>query len=371
MSKPTVSDSPSLVSPGARAAIIAGGFFLGLISLSTFAIYREASRIKHERESTRLANRDHTQTGDVVWIAPGTFTMGGIGASVPDDELPLHDVKLDGFYIDRTDVTNEEFSRFVEATGYVTVAERPASATTTPGLPVEFEGKPVSLCFRAPKPDEKVDASYRRWELREGANWRHPEGEGSDIKGREKHPVVHICYDDAVMYSQWAGKRLPTEAEWEFAARGGLIAQAYVWGSKATADGAWMANTWQGHFPEKNLASDGFAGTSPVGSFHPNGYGLSDMAGDVWQLTADWYRPDYYAALARNPDWQARHDPKGPPESYDPEEPGVPKRVARGGSFLSSDQYPCGYRPSARLKIAPRTSSQDTGFRCVRDGRTQ
>ena len=368
MTSPTAPDSPSIVSPAARAAFIVGGFFLGFICLATFWITREAARIKREREQTVLANRQRKETGEMVWIPPGSFTMGGVGENVPVDELPLHDVKLDGFWIDKTEVTNEEFTRFVTATGYVTVAEHPVTAKTTPGLLPQFEGKTVSLCFRPPKPDEVVDNAYQWWEPRAGANWRHPEGEGSDLKGREKHPVVHVCYYDAVAYCQWAHKRLPTEAEWEYAARGGLVSQPYIWGSEMNPDGRWMANTWQGHFPEKNLVEDGYEGTAPVGSFPPNNYGLYDMAGNVWEITADWYRPDYYATIAHNPDRNAHRNPKGPPDSYDPDEPGVPKKVMRGGSFMCSDNYCRGYRPSARMKTAPDTGLQNTGFRCVKDG---
>ncbi len=355
--------------------MILGAFFLGLICMATFWISKEAARIKHEREQTALANRQESQTGEMVWIPPGSFTMGGVGDNAQPDELPLHDVKLDGFWMDKTDVTNEQFERFVKATGYVTVAEHPVTSKTTPGLLPEYEGKTVSLCFRPPKPGEKVDNAYQWWEPRVGANWRHPEGEGSDLKGREKHPVVHVCYYDAVAYCQWAHKRLPTEAEWEYAARGGLVSQPYVWGSEFRPGGRWMANTWQGHFPEKNLVEDGFEGTSPVGTFPPNNYGLYDMSGNVWQITADWYRHDYYSVFAKNPSREARKNPQGPAPSDDPtnpddpDEPGVAKKVTRGGSFMCSDNYCRGYRPSARMKTAPDTGLQNTGFRCVKDAK--
>jgi formylglycine-generating enzyme required for sulfatase activity len=193
-----------------------------------------------------------------------------------------------------------------------------------------------------------------------GANWRHPTGPKSSIAGLEKHPVVQVCWDDAMAYAKWAGKRLPTEAEWEYAARGGLTNAAFIWGSELTPGGKWNGNIWQGKFPTENTSADGFPGTAPVATFAPNGYGLYDMAGNVWEWCADWYQPEYYAqSPAKNP--------PGPQESYDPNEPGVMKRVMRGGSFLCSDVYCTGYRPSARMKSSPDTALSHTGFRCVRD----
>jgi sulfatase modifying factor 1 len=361
-----VKNSPFLkLSPAGRSALIIGGFFLGMLGLSTFWVMKEARRIAKQKELTRAANANFES--DMVWIRPGGFTMGGIGDNIPADELPLHDVKINGFYIDKTEVTNEQFGHFVKATGYLTVAERPLSAKTTPGLLPEFEGKSASLCFRAPKPGEKVDSFYQWWEPVIGANWQHPSGPSSDLTGKEKHPVVHVCYEDAQAYCKWAGKRLPTEAEWEYAARGGLIAQPYMWGSEFRPDGKWMANTWQGHFPDERLVEDGFDGTAPVGSFPPNGYGLFDMAGNVWEMTDDWYRPDTYKTLAEG-GWDARRNPKGPADSYDPDEPGTWKKVTRGGSWMCSDNYCRGYRPSARMKTSVDTGLQNTGFRCVKDG---
>ncbi len=358
------------LSPATRTALIIGAFFLGLIGLATFWVAREALRIKRQNEQMR-AETSPLST-EMVWITGGKFTMGGVGDDVPPDELPRHDVRVDGFWMDKTEVTNEQFAAFVGATRYVTVAERPLSSKTTPGLLPEFEGKAASLCFLAPKPGEPLVGDAHQWWMPvAGANWRHPEGEGSNLAGREKHPVVHVCYEDAVAYCKWAGKRLPTEAEWEYAARGGIDSEPFVWGAEMKPGGKWMANIWQGEFPAERLAEDGFAGTAPAGSFPANNFGLHDMAGNVWELTEDWYRSDTYAHRTKNPDRAARRNPKGPEDSKDPDEPGVWKKVTRGGSFMCADNYCRGYRPSARMKTAPDTGLQNTGFRCVRDAGTR
>lgn len=352
--------------PATRAALILGGVAFTFLTTSSFWVYKEAMRVKREAESTRQTNRT-SPGGEMVWLPGGKFTMGGVGDHVPPDEQPLHDVRVDGFWMDKYEVTNEEFGKFVKETGYVTVAERPLSAKTTPGLQPEYEGKSVSLVFRAPKPGEEVTNAYQWWEPVIGANWRHPAGPESSIVGKEKHPVVHVCHEDAEAYCKWAGKRLPTEAEWEYAARGGLISKPFVWGTEERPEGRWMANIWQGNFPGENRVEDGYEGTAPVGSFPPNGYGLYDMAGNVWEITNDWYRPDYYLMLARHGDREARKNPQGPIDSLDPDEPGTWKKVTRGGSFMCSDNYCRGYRPSARMKTAPDTGLQNTGFRCVKD----
>lgn len=360
-------DSSIKLSPAARTSLIIGGLLFSLIAISVYAVYRKADEVVQQKRATKQANAT-VSVGEMVWVPEGSFTMGGIGDNIPPDELPLHDVKIDGFWIDKTEVTNEQFEQFTQATGYITVAERPLSAKTTPGLLPEFEGKTVSLCLRKFAPGEEPSGPYDWWEPRIGANWRHPDGEGSDLKGREKHPVVHVCYDDAQAFCRWAGKRLPTEAEWEYAARGGLVAQPYMWGSEFRPEGRWMANTWQGHFPGERRIDDGYDGTAPVCSFPPNGYGLYDMAGNVWELTSDWYRPDTYEKRAKSGSKEDRHNPKGPSSAYDPDEPGAQKKVTRGGSWMCSDNYCRGYRPSARMKTSVDTGLQNTGFRCVKDG---
>jgi formylglycine-generating enzyme required for sulfatase activity len=303
-----------------------------------------------------MTSKDSAPEG-MVWIPGGQFWMG---SERPDmvDARPVHRVTVDGFWMDRTEVTNEQFERFVAATGYKTVAERPPDPKQFPDAKPE-NLVPGSIVFTPPSEPVPLDNHYRWWQWKKGADWRHPEGPGSDLKGRDKHPVVHVCWDDAVAYAAWAKKRLPTEAEWEFAARGGLDRKTYCWGDELKPEGKWMANIWQGHFPNENTAEDGFRGTAPVGSFPPNGYGLVDMAGNVWEWCADWYRPDYYSV-------SPAANPKGPSDSDDPAEPGIPKRVKRGGSFLCSDMYCVRYLPGARGKGATDSGASHIGFRCVR-----
>jgi sulfatase modifying factor 1 len=293
------------------------------------------------------------ETNGMVWIPSGTFYMGDDNGN--PDERPAHLVTLNGFWMDKYEVTNEQFDKFVKATGYVTVAERKPSAEQIPGATKDalVAG---SVVFRPPAGEVPLTNHLAWWKYVAGADWRHPDGPDSNIEGKEKYPVVHVCWEDAVAYVKWAGKRLPTEAEWEYASRGGLDRQPYTWGTAPPDEK--KANLWQGKFPSENTGADGFKGTAPVGSFPPNGYGLYDMAGNVWEWCADWYRPDYYA---KSPPV----NPPGPAESFDPEEPATPKRVMRGGSFLCSDVYCSGYRPSARMKSSPDTGLSHTGFRCV------
>ena len=303
----------------------------------------------------------------MMWIPGGAFWMGTADEQMADAK-PWHRVAVDGYWMDITEVTNEQFTRFVKAAGYVTVAERKPRPEDYPQAPPE---KLVagSVAFSPPDRPVELDNHFRWWNYVPGANWRHPEGPGSDIKNRMNHPVVHIAYEDALAYSKWAGKRLPTEAEFEFASRGGLDRKRYVWGDEFMPAGKHMANTFQGHFPDTNTGEDGYRATAPVGSFPANGYGLFDMAGNVWEWTADWYRADYYQALAAS--GEVAMNPKGPADSFDPSEPGVQKRVQRGGSFLCTDQY-CGrYVAGGRGKGEPDTGTNHLGFRCVRDPATK
>jgi len=303
----------------------------------------------------------------MVWIPGGTFLMGD-NNSPHEDEKPAHRVQLDGFWMDATEVTNAQFKEFADATGYVTVAERKPRIEDLPeSLRDGVDPRDLvegSLCFRY-SPDGKPLVkdhplwTYQLWSYVRGANWRHPDGPESSIEDRMDHPVVHICWDDAQAYAKWAGKRLPTEAEWEYAARGGHRGRTYPWGNEMTPDGKWMHNTWQGEFPYENKNLDGFPGTAPVASFPPNDFGLYDMSGNVWEWCADWYTPDYYAH-------SPVYNPQGPEESFDPNEPGLPKRVQRGGSFLCNTNYCTGYRCSARMKGTPDSGLYHTGFRCVK-----
>ncbi len=287
--------------------------------------------------------------------------MNDVGMKATLDSRPVHRVYIDGFYMDKTDVTNAEFARFVKATGYITVAERKPRAEDYPGAPPEnlVAG---SVVFAAPDHPVPLDNYFQWWTYVPGANWRHPEGPKTSIVGKDNYPVVHIAYEDAEAYARWAGERLPTEAEWEFAARGGLSGRLYAWGDELRPHGKWMANTFEGHFPNRNSGDDGFVATSPVKSFPPNGYGLYDMAGNVWQWTSDWYRPDYYARLAAD---GVVRNPQGPDAAYDPAEPGHAKRVQRGGSFLCTDQYCSRYMVGTRGKGDIDTGTNHLGFRCV------
>lgn len=301
----------------------------------------------------------------MVWIPGGTFTRGSDNPKMRDAHPP-HRVAVDGFWMDRTAVTNEQYAEFVAATGYVTVAERTPDAKDFPGAPREnlIAG---SVVFTPPKGAVPLDNHFRWWNYVKGADWRHPDGPESDLQGRARHPVVQIAWEDAIAYAKWAGKRLPTEAEFEFAARGGLDRKKFAWGDELKPGGQWMANIWQGRFPYENTEEDGFRATAPVGSFPPNGYGLYDVAGNVWQWCGDWYRPDYYAKLAA-----AKHvvrNPPGPTDSHDPAEPGTPKRVMRGGSYLCTDQYCTAYEVGARGKGAPDSGTNHVGFRSVKSGR--
>lgn len=299
----------------------------------------------------------------MVWVPGGEFTMG-TDEPMMTDARPLHRVYVDGFWMDRTEVTNEAFARFVDATGYRTVAERPLDPKDFPNVPPEAL-VPGSIVFTPPKEPVPLTNHLAWWSYVPGASWRTPEGPGSNIDGRARHPVVHVAFEDAEAYCKWAGKRLPTEAEFERAARGGLDGKRYGWGDEMKPGGKAQANTWQGHFPNENTREDGHAGTAPVASYPPNPFGLYDLAGNVWEWCADWYRPDTYAKNAAA--GGVVKNPKGPPDSFDPAEPGTPKRVQRGGSFLCSDQYCTRYVPGGRGKGAIDSATTHIGFRCVKD----
>jgi len=300
----------------------------------------------------------------MVWVPGGTFTMGADHHYT--EEAPAHPVTVDGFWIDPYLVTNSQFQKFVKATGYVTVAERPANPDLYPGAQPDLL-QPSSCVFV--KPDRPVDKTshYNWWTYIAGANWRHPEGPGSSIKGRENHPVVHVTYADVEAYAQWIGKAIPTEAEWEFAAWGGLPYAEFAWGDELHPQGKMMANTWQGEFPWQNLKTDGYEGTSPVGAFAPNGYGLYDMIGNTWEWTTDWYQT--HGQIKPEDCCGNRVNPRGGDReaSYDPQMPEIkiPRKVIKGGSFLCAPSYCRRYRPPARMAEPIDTSTCHLGFRLI------
>lgn len=302
-------------------------------------------------------------TEPMIRLEGGEFLMGS-DRHYPE-EAPAHRVRVDGFWIDRCCVTNDEFARFVQATGYVTVAERAAHPDDYPGAdPAMLQ--PASVVFVQPDGPVDLRNHYQWWHYLVGANWRHPQGPHSSLEGRGQHPVVHVAFEDASAYAAWAGKRLPTEAEWEFAARGGLEGTEFAWGDELVPGGKHMANTWQGEFPWQALPEDGFVGTSPVGAFPANGFGLYDMIGNVWEWTVDWYQQhgaaQHACCTASNPRGGTRE------ASVDPRDAAqMPRRVTKGGSHLCAPNYCRRYRPAARMAQPVDTSTSHLGFRCVRD----
>lgn len=311
----------------------------------------------------------------MVWIPGGEFSMGSDESGeaicgvpgVTRDAQPIHRVYVDGFWMDQTEVTNEQFEKFAQATGYVTIAERAPTAAEIPGARPEDLVAGSVVFTPTPRPVSLNDYS-QWWRYVKGANWRHPLGPGSDLQGREKFPVVHVAFPDAEAYAKWAGKRLPTEAEWEFAARGGAAGKLYAWGNELKPGGKWMANIYEGKFPAQDTGDDGFAGLAPVAQFPPNAFGLYDMAGNVWEWCGDWYRPDYYAQLANS--GNVARNPRGPDHAFDPFDPGAKKRVQRGGSFLCTDQYCTRYMVGTRGKGEVNTGLNHLGFRCVQSAPT-
>jgi formylglycine-generating enzyme len=307
-------------------------------------------------------SQDIPATKDMTWIPSGTFAMGS-NAHYPE-EAPVRDVTVDGFWIDPYQVTNERFAAFIEDTGSVTVAERPLDPADFPGAPAE-NLVPGSLVFTMTKGPVDLRHLSQWWTWTPGACWRHPEGPGSSVAGREDEPVVHVAYEDAGTYATWAGKSLPTEAEWERAARGGLAGATYVWGDNPERSGEPLANYWHGRFPWS--PDDGYGVRSAVGGYAPNGYGLHDMAGNVWEWTTDWYVERGTAdegpacCVPRNPRRGTEE------ESYDPAQPQfrVPRKVIKGGSYLCADDYCLRYRPAARRPQMIDTGMSHIGLRCI------
>jgi len=305
----------------------------------------------------------------MVFIKGGEFMMGGDGEQANQDELPKHKVVVSSFWMDETEVTNDQFKRFVDDTGYVTTAEKSIDwedikKVVPPGTPKPHDSllAPSSLVFFETKTENLSDFT-QWWKLKRNANWRQPFGENSSIDGKGNHPVVHISWDDAQAYCEWAGKRLPTEAEFEYASRGGVENTLYSWGNEPVDQGNLKANVWEGKFPTNNKIKDEYYYTAPVKSFKPNKYGLYDIAGNVWEWCFDWYHYNYYKMLEN----QVSDNPQGPTNSFDPMEPYSPKKVIRGGSFLCNDSYCSGFRNSMRMKSTGDSSSLHTGFRTVMD----
>ncbi|MGV3761666.1 formylglycine-generating enzyme family protein [Parapedobacter sp.] len=313
---------------------------------------RAAAIAESEKEHTFLGADDAT----MVYVQGGKFLMGTAEFA---DASPVHEVTVGGFWMDEHEVTNAQFARFVAATGYQTIAERPLDPKDFPNVPLDAL-QPGSAVFTPPDRAVSLNNHLQWWSYVPGASWRQPEGPGSDLEGRENEPVVHIAYADAAAFAKWAGKRLPTEAEWEYAARAGHSDSKYYWGNDLKPEGRWIANVYQGSFPTEDNGEDGFKGVAPVKSYGPNAWGLYDMDGNVWEWCSDYYRPDYYEN-------SPAHDPEGPKDSYDPLEPGTVKRVQRGGSFLCNEQYCERYIAGSRGKGEISSGSNNLGFRCVSD----
>ncbi len=372
--------SPSVRAAVAAVAVIAAiAAGSGVPAITPFAVGAAAPDPPADGSSTVAPTLDGADAAPppaapagMTWIPGGEFLMGGVGPEARPDEFPRHRVRVDGFFLGTHEVTNAEFARFVEATGYRTVAERAIDweelkKQVPPGTPKPPDEmlKAGSLVFTPPDRPVPLDDFSQWWTWTTGADWRHPEGPDSSIEDRMDHPVVQVAWEDAVAYCGWVGGRLPTEAEWEFAARGGLVGKAFVWGDEQIDPT--RANAWDGRFPDRNEKVDGFVRTAPVGSFPANGHGLFDMAGNVWEWCGDLYRPDEYQ---RRLDGLAADavvvNPTGPPASIDPRNPHAPaSRVQRGGSFLCNPSYCSSYRPSARMATTPDSAASHVGFRVL------
>lgn len=340
------------------------GFAQPMIAASPGADDLKAPAVLSKRNNPNVRHIFETdrQFGmkDMALIPAGTFFMGSNEPGL-DDVRPVHQVHLDSFWIDKTEVTNEQYARFVKDTGYVTVAERKPDAKDFPGAPPE-NLVPGAMVFFPPEKSVRLNNNGKWWLYVPGACWRHPEGAQSNIDSRMDHPVVQVAWEDANSYAIWAGKRLPSEAEFEYAARGGLDRKRYSWGDDLKPGDKFQANLWQGIFPSKNTVEDGFETSAPAASFPANGYGLFDMTGNVWEWCSDWYRQDYYSTLAKD---EVVNNPKGPEESADPRNPKAKLRVQRGGSFLCNDQYCSRYLVGARGRGEDDSGCSNVGFRCV------
>ena len=361
---------------GSRRAWIAGTALIVVCALAGYLTVSFLSRPSQAKAPTVVEGDGVKGPKGTVWVPPGEFLMGSDHKLAQPNERPTHRVKVGGFWMDRHHVTNAEFRRFVEATGYVTTAERKPEWETLrvqlpPGTPKPPDSKlvPGAMVFIGTDRPVPLNDYSRWWRYVPGANWKHPQGPRSNIEGKDAHPVVQVSYEDALAYAKWAGKRLPTEAEWEFAARGGLEQATYAWGDESRPGGKPMANIWnveERRFPVVSPQAGGAAGTMPVETFPPNGYGLHDMTGNAWQWVADWYRADYFQRQANG---KVSTNPLGPSDSYDPDDRGVPvdapKRVTRGGSFLCNVDYCLSYRPSARRGTDPFNPMSHLGFRLV------
>lgn len=327
-------------------------YLIGCLALTTFLLITMT-------KGTSEQVSDNSPPG-MVKIPGGNFQMGINHPMMPEAQ-PVHQVTVDGFWMDTTEVTNQQFSEFVAATGYITIAERKPNAEDYPGAD-ESLLVPGSVVFNAPSHPVSLDNPLQWWHYVPGADWQHPEGPESSITDRMDHPVVHVAWDDAIAFAEWAGKRLPTEAEWEFAARGGLEGQEFVWGDRKKSQITTMANTFQGNFPNQNIASDGYISTSPIQSFPANGFGLYDMAGNAWEWTSDWFSPSEYSRRIQKE--QPVVNPQGPDQIRPSEQP---LKVLKGGSFLCTDQYCSRYRPGTRGRGSPDTGNNHVGFRLVKD----
>ncbi|MVW72499.1 formylglycine-generating enzyme family protein [Bordetella sp. 15P40C-2] len=366
---------------GKRAACVAGvGVVLAGLAWAGMALWSRDENSVPALHTITIGDGDNGPV-NMAWVPPGRFLMGSDSKLAQPNERPAHPVRVNGFWMDVTHVTNDQFARFVRETGYVTTAEQVPDWETVrvqlpPGTPRPPEGVlvPGAMVFVGTQAPVTLANYASWWRYIPGANWRQPQGPGSSIVGKGDHPVVQVSYADALAYAKWAGKRLPTEAEWEYAARGGLEQATYVWGDELEPEGQRMANYWDAkaqHFPVVSPAAGGANATVSVETFPANGYGLHDMTGNAWQWVADWYRADYFANQARQK--TDIDNPKGPAQSFDPSDPGVPatapKRVIRGGSFLCNENYCLSYRPSARQGADPYSPMSHVGFRLVSDAK--